>query len=292
MILLLTRFLRTLPLKVRRVIGRVGGLIFSFVPTRERKIAKLQLTRIAKSDRPDKIIRANYSNLGQTALEALNLRPILAQRESMISCPDWPFFLSLVSGGKPILALSAHTGNWDLMAAYFISHGCNVSTIAKKAMNPTLQRVLEDIRTDYGINTIWRGALSEAKSVAKVFARNGMIAALIDQDLDTTSCFSPFFGILAKTPSTLIEIAQNYNAQIISVLNIRTKKGRYIIEIKPFRPELDLQGIIDEFNLRLQALIVRYPAQWVWFHKRWRSLPTGETMSSKAYLEYLEKLPL
>ncbi len=40
--------------------------------------------------------------------------------------------------------------------------------------------------------------------------------------------------------------------------------------------ERDIEALTAAFNEHLEAEIRDYPADWVWFHKRWRSRPAGE----------------
>src|SRR5690606_18747502 len=134
---------------------------------------------------------------------------------------------------KPIIVLTAHTGNWDLLAAYAIAKGFSVSTIARKARYPALQHLLELIRGSYGIHTIWRESPSSTRQIIRCLKTKGILAALIDQDIDADSTSVPFFSIPARYPAGLIELAAKSEAPIVAAFIFRQSFLRYKIYLHP-----------------------------------------------------------
>ena len=135
--------LAALPLSVRRSIGRIGGRLFSMIPTPDRKIAALQLDRFIPELGGRKLLPKVYVSIGQTTLESINLSPILDDLDRYMEFHDWEVANKLLAQDRPLLVLSAHTGNWDLMAAFFIKHGFDVTTIGRRARNADFQAILE-----------------------------------------------------------------------------------------------------------------------------------------------------
>ena len=64
---------------------------------------------------------------------------------------------------------------------------------------------------------------------------------------------------------------------------------RFETFIEEFDSTLSAEEILSEYNRRLAELLRRFPSQWVWFHKRWRSRPTGERLSSREYIAWLRR---
>jgi lauroyl/myristoyl acyltransferase len=52
---------------------------------------------------------------------------------------------------------------------------------------------------------------------------------------------------------------------------------------------METDDILSAYNMELERLVRQFPEQWVWFHKRWRSLPTGAVLSSSEYINHLER---
>ena len=75
----------------------------------------------------------------------------------------------------------------------------------------------------------------------------------------------------------------------VSAFLFRTGWFRYTMFVEEIPSSSSEYEILHSYNQRLEALIRRYPDQWVWFHKRWRSLPDGTTLSSREYEDTLRE---
>jgi len=276
-------FVGSLPVAVRARLGAIGGALFGLLPLRDRRIAELQLTRFLNAPSPRLTAIGAYAEAGRNALTALNLAPLLPH----VYCPDSAFLDSLKSRGRPALILTAHLGVWDLLGAYTVSRGLSVATVGRAARSPRLHAVLASIRDGYGIKTIWRDDPRGVRAILKHLQGNGIIAALIDQDTRVAGTFSDFFGFPAFTPSSLIDIARRHDAVMVTAFIIRRDDGVYEASVQPIPDSASLDEVLATYHARLEALIRRYPTQWVWFHKRWRTPRTGERPSSEAYERFL-----
>lgn len=288
LLLLTARLLAALPLCVRRALGYGLGFVVGILPIREVTIAQLQMAAFL-GRRSRLLVARTFANAGRTVLESLNLQPLLASSSSRVSAPQWPAIESWLQDSRPLVALTGHTGNWDLLAAYTISRGVPLTTVGREAKSPAVQEILRGIRDGYGIETIWRSDRSGVKRLLSCMRERRTVAALIDQDTYVESAYVPFFGEQARTPSALIELGQKCNARFISAFMFRTGWGRFETFIEEINSSLTTEEILTEYNQRLAELLRRFPDQWVWFHKRWRSRPSGEKLSSREYLRWLRE---
>jgi KDO2-lipid IV(A) lauroyltransferase len=278
-----------LPIAVRSGVGAALGSIAGRIPTREAKIASLQLQAFLPESRPSEVVPRLFSNVGRSMLESLNLKPYLREPFRNISCPQWDTILSWTQEDRPIIALTAHTGNWDLLAAYTIARGIPLATVGKEARNPHVQNALRAMREAYGIETIWRSDKSGIKRIVSCFKERRVMAALIDQDTRVDSLFIPFFGTPAKTPSALVDLGKRYNARFVSAFMVRVKGDKFEIHVRELDASQDTSGILTQYHHHLEEIIRAHPDQWVWFHKRWRTDPSGTTLGTKDYLKSLER---
>jgi KDO2-lipid IV(A) lauroyltransferase len=287
----MVRAIGTLPLPLRRELGWLLGSIFGILPSRERRIALLQLRYFLPEHSAARIARRTFAHAGITLLESLNLAPLLTPPYPAIRCDNWSELESILKSPRPSIVLTGHTGNWDLLAAYAIARGMRVATIGREARSPILQDVLRGIRDGYGIQTIWRSDKSGIKKLLSLLKEGSNIAALIDQDTRVESLSIPFFSEPAKTPSSLITLGKKHNAQFATAFLFRTSRSSYEVFTEVIDDSLSTEELLRVYNQRLETLIRRFPEQWVWFHKRWRTTAAGETKSSKEYVEWLrEKL--
>lgn len=284
------RALGAVPFSIRGSIGWGLGYLVGLLPIRERRFAMLQLKAFLPSVSVKRVTPLVFANAGRTVLEGLRLKPVLTPSFiQTIKCPAWSAVEAWIKQDRPIVALTAHTGNWDLLAAYVIARGIPLTTIGREARNATGQAVLRSIREGYGIETIWRSDKKGLKRLMSCLKERRVIAALIDQDTRVDSMMIPFFGVPAKTPASLISLGRKYNARFVSAFLFRTGHQTFEVYVQEFPDALTEQQLLTEYNLRLESLIRKYPDQWVWFHKRWRTRPDGHTLSSRQYQELLEK---
>lgn len=290
LMLLLTRLVRVLPFMARSWLGYLLGFIGGLFPSREARIAKLQL-RAFFGPTPPFLVARVFANAGRTMLESLQLAPFLAKANRRVSAPNWDEVQRWIADDRPLIALTGHTGNWDLLAAYTIHRGIPLTTVGREAQNPTAQQILRSMRENYGIETIWRSDRGGVKRLLECMRDRRTVAALIDQDTRVDSVFVPFFGHPVKTPSALIVLGQKAQARFVSAFMFRTGPFRFETFIQELPSSGSVEDILAAYNRNLEDLLRRFPSQWVWFHKRWRSRPDGETMGSRRYLQWLKGLP-
>jgi KDO2-lipid IV(A) lauroyltransferase len=170
----------------------IAGFIFSLIPSKERVIARLQLALFLPEKGGRELVPHVYMNLGQTLFEAFNLKPIVEKIDNYVMCSDSAALEKLINPETGVVALTAHTGNWDLLAAYLIAKGVPLCTIGKEMNRVSWQDLLEGIRSGYGIRTIWRTDRAGLREIVKELQERHVIGALIDQDTDVSSTFAPF----------------------------------------------------------------------------------------------------
>ena len=282
--------LAALPITWRSYLGRSIGTMFALLPTKERKIALLQLRHYLGAEHANQsTVNRIFANLGESVLESLDLMPYLDNAEHSFFMNNFEEFQKVATSGKPFLILTAHTGNWDLLAAYACKIGLPLLTVGRKANNVLIQELLANIRKKYGIETIWRTSTFSSRKLIEGISSGRALAGLIDQDTKVDGTPVPFFGELATCPSALISLAKRRELPIITAFNFRVGSGRFQLFWKRLDSQLPVEQIILEYNQFLESLIRRFPDQWVWFHKRWRTRPDGYRLSGKEYLEKLER---
>ncbi|NMC64177.1 MAG: lysophospholipid acyltransferase family protein [SAR324 cluster bacterium] len=277
-----------IPIQLRSAFGFACGALFSCIPTRDRKVASLQLRLFLREKYNWKILTLVYAHLGQNIMESIELRPLLKAHCQFVKSDGLEKGFAHIANGKGIIALTAHTGNWDLLAAYSIQIGYRLFTVGREARNPVLQEILSGLRLKYKIETIWRANASAQRQIIRALKERAVVAGLIDQDTRVSGRMLPFFDVPAFTPIGLAEIAKRYDATVFTAFIVRKGFMQFEVIAEPIDSHLSPEEITSEYNRRLEAIIRENPSQWVWFHKRWRTLPDGKRLSSKNYITYLE----
>jgi KDO2-lipid IV(A) lauroyltransferase len=234
---------------------------------------------IAFPDLPEEerrhIARQAFLHQGMNAAELLHLlrrdaREILPHLEIQ----GWENMQAARATGRPILLLTGHCGNWELIAAAVHAGGVPLAAIARAADDPRLQQIVKDVREHLGAITIERGTRKSARQILEVLRSGGAIAMLIDQDTKVDGVWVPFFGRPAFTPVGPAEMALKQTMQVVpAFIERRVDRGHLL----RFLPVLKLPDDPREATARMTAAIEeqvrRRPEQWVWWHKRWRRQP-------------------
>ena len=232
--------------------------------------------------------RRVFMSLGQTLFETINLYPILNNHNETIELQNFDKLIDKISTQKGIVVLSAHTSNWDLLAAYSVYRKISLVAFGRKARTPITQYLLDYLRTKYSIETIWRDDKLALKKTILALKEGKVVAALLDQDTRVTSEHIPFFDLPAKTPSSVIKIAKKLDVPIFSAFIFRDSLFRYKIFFEEIDGDLSIEEVLIEYNKRLERLVRKYPDQWVWIHKRWRTRPENEALRTNDYIKFLK----
>lgn len=273
-----------IPIGIRQYIGRMGGLIFSTLPLRERRIATQQLISFLKLTAPKVVIQKMYAHFGQVAMECLNLKPLLA---GGIKYQDERYLSDLIAkNDRPVIALTSHSGNWELLAAYTRQRGAPLIAVGRPARNALANILLEDIRNRHGIPVMLRADRSGTRELIEALKSNHWIGALIDQDTQVASIPVNFFERPAQTPVSIVTLGKRYNARFMYAFAVREASG-YTVYSEELSSDKEPAEILEEYNRKLEGVIRLYPDQWVWFHKRWRTTVDGTRLTTQEYLQML-----
>jgi len=288
LVLLLIKPLAMLPLCLRRFMALCLGHLIASIQFREKYIALLQLKWRLPKINHQKTLRGIFLNFATSAFETLNLTPILKNLDRYVECPNIEIPQNINSRGRPVIALTAHLSNWELMAAFMVKMGVPLTTVGRQARNKFAQYILADLRARYGVDTMWKSDRAGLREMVRKLTPNHTIAALIDQDTHVRSENFEFLGWQAKTPIGLLELGKRFNAIFVTSFIVRDH-GKYIIHVEEIPDGLTNDKIIQLYNERLGLLIKKYPEQWVWIHKRWRSgIVENIQLSTKDYIKFLE----
>ena len=252
-------------------------------------IASIQLQRFlaVSSEDAKKIAKKVFRHMSTQFFIALNTKKTLQDFSIEWSSVSGVTIEELQALQVPILALTGHIGNWDLLGAYCNKMGFPVFTIGRKARSKTLQPLLEELRLRNGVTTIWREDPKSPKLILQALKQRLVLAALIDQDTVVRSFFVPFFGVPVKTPTGLFDLASRFKAFCVSSFLVEITPKKYRLYIERIDPTLSESEAVKLYHQHLENVIRLHPEQWAWFHKRWRTTPDGITLGTKDYLKKL-----
>ena len=188
--------------------------------------------------------------------------------------------------GKGVLILIAHFGNYPLLALLVPRlFGYPLSVIAKPLKNETLNELWWEMQRKAGVNGI--PAHNAYRASVRSLRQNELVGFMLDQNRPAAQgVFVDFFGRSASTTPGLAFMAAQTGAPVVPVFIRRTPEGRHVLEARPMiepppdRKEETILAYTAACTRLIEDEIRRYPGQWLWLHKRWKSRPEGEARAA------------
>lgn len=254
-----------------------------------RKAVVLSQLRMAFPDMSESertaLLPEIYTNLMAFGLEMLNLArstpaDVEALMESRIEnishLSEWR------EKKQGFVLVTAHMGNWEWAGAYLASHGIEVAGAAKPMHDPVGEKFIRTTRERFGVNAT-STRLSPRQVTAhliKIIKRGGTAALPADQDARHAGIFVDFLGHPAATFTGPAWLSYRLGVPIIPTWGIRTPEGRlrYVWD-EPIWPDTkaEMEGEVrrlTEYHVRsLERTVRAHPAQYLWFHRRWKTQP-------------------
>lgn len=260
----------------------MGGCVYYLLPEyRNITIDNLDLA-LGKEKSPKEIrniAKAVFKNIGKSAAELVNFPKINENNiADFVTLKNRQILDEAFSKGKGIIIITAHIGNWELMAAALRLNNYPGVTVGRRIYFDKYDNYLNYLRKTHDVNVIYRD--DSPRKILKVLKENRIVGIVADQDVDSVEgVFVNFFGRPAYTPAGPAAIAKTSGAALIPVFIIR-KNGRHELVIEEpieLADTGDKPGDIikntQKWSDVVESYIKRYPEQWVWMHKRWKTKP-------------------
>lgn len=283
-------FLNILPQDLSLKIGRFLGLLFYKIDKKHRKhtLNNLKIAFPTKTENElNDIAIKFYKNLGMVFVEIFRLNKY---KESNIDdFVEYDFDqINNIYGGQGILLLTAHFGNWELLAKTFGLKGYKGNVLARPLDNPYIEKILYDLRTASGNKVIYNRE-NAVKNIIKALNEKEIVGFLPDENASKRiGVFVDFFGVKACTMPGMANIAAKTKLPVVPafIVRIKGKDGNYSKHRLIIEPPLDIKytgdrktdtmNILKLFNEKIEDIIKQYPEQWFWIHNRWKTRPDGE----------------
>jgi KDO2-lipid IV(A) lauroyltransferase len=280
-----SRLLGSLSWRGAQRAGKALGRLYWWLGRRDRRRAFTHL-EVAfpqwTSGERRTVARACFLHLGTTLAESLHLlEKDCSTVSQVVRIEGWERVAELRAARRPILILTAHCGNWELVGAGLNCRGLGMAAIVRGLDEPGMQRHVFALRSRFGTETIERGTPGAPRKLLQVFRGGRALAMLIDQDTGRVEgTWVPFFGRLAWTPVGAAKIALRQRAVVLPVFVERLTDGSHLLRIRPpLQLSTDPQVTTARMTEAIEEQIRRRPEQWVWMHRRWRRRPESEEAS-------------
>ena len=273
---------RLVPIGASLWLGRrLGGIAF-FFNRKRRLVAYTNLKAAFAREKPPaelrRLTKDVYVNLVQTFVEILNLTKVNKQYiNKYVEVVNLERIQNAARSGRGVILLTAHFGDWELSNLASAMIGFPITVLVREQKMERLNELLNRLRESKGCKVVRKGM--STKNILKALYDKEIIGILSDQDAGRNGVFVDFFGRPTSCHVGPMEMAKRTDSIIIPNFIVRTKGPYhkvYLEEYIDFRGPESAGGVkegLEAFARILESYVRRYPAQWLWLHKRWKSTP-------------------
>ncbi len=275
------------PRPIARRIGAVIGAMAYWSLPRLRGVGlrNLHLAFPEKSlSERQRILRDMYRSLGWQLAEFCRMsRYTLDQASQYIRYEGLENYLAAQQRGRGVLVLTGHLGAWELSSFYHSLAGHPMSMVIRRLDNPFVDALVNRIRCLHGNRVLHKDDF--ARGLIAAMRAGETVGILMDTNMTPPQgVFVDFFGHAACTGSGMARIALRTGAAVVpGFLLWHPDEQKYVLHFLPAlelvstdNDEADAQANTQIFTRVLEETIRRYPEQWLWVHRRWKTRPAGE----------------
>ncbi len=281
------KILGTLPRPLARGFAIAIAQIVYLLHFRLRQVGirNLQMAFPEKSEKERaRILRGEFTSLGRQLAELCQFPRYTPENvDDVVVYDGLENYEQAYARGKGVLFVTAHFGGWELSAFAHSLHGHRVNIVMRPMDNAYLDRLLQSYRTMHGNKVVpkddfVRGLLAAMKA-------GETVGILMDTNMTPPQgVFVNFFSIPACTASGLARIALRTDAAVVPGFTIWDESiGKYRLRFDPAL-ELIRTGDLDAdivantqmFTTVIEGYVRKYPEQWLWVHRRWKTRPEGQ----------------
>ena len=261
-----------------KLASSLGGLIGRSVGPLFRSKKKI-LSNISKAlpkigeKNTELIVNKMWENYGRILSEYMFIKNFRNSKyKKFLTIEGQEILNELKDSKEPVVFISGHFNNFELMAMQIEKSGINLAAIYRPLNNIFLNKIMKKIRTKYICQKQIKKGGSGTRELLESFKNNYSIAIMIDQRV-SESIKVDFFNQKASTTTIPAQLFKKFGSKIVPIYIERINGVYFKMTIsKPvsFDKESTIEEITLNLNKWLEKMILINPGQWIWSHDRWK----------------------
>lgn len=231
-----------------------------------------------------RLLRATFRHLGWLLAEFSQFPKYKRENiERIVVYEGFEHFREAARQGRGVIFLTAHLGPWELSSFAQSLYGYPLRFLVRPVDNPLVDGLINRYRSLTGNVAIDKN--ESARAILEALRDGGTIGILMDQNTTPEAgVFVDFLGIPACTTTGLARFALKTGAPVVpGFIFWDASIKKYHLRFDP-PVQLTQTGDLDRdllentarFTRIIEEYVRRYPDQWLWVHRRWKTRPPGE----------------
>ena len=255
--------------------GEVLGILSYKLIKKRREVTLDNISKAFPEKNPkevERIAKESYKVMVKTFMMSLWM-PDICGDDNKVIFHNLELFEKVKSENKGIIIASLHMGSFEGVQKIALTN--NLYDVIKSQKNNLLDEYMNENRRRTGIKLIYKGSSATRELVKAI--KNKDIVCLFSDHKDDGGCDVEFFGRKTKGSTGVSTLSLRYDCPAILtyiILDENNKTHIYFDKVLSLVKsgdvkhdiEVNTQLLMDEY----EALIRKYPEQWMWFHRRWK----------------------
>lgn len=279
--------LGSLPRPIARALG-IAVAMFAYALAGKLRRVGMRNLQIAFPDRDTRrrkrTLRAVFAGMGRQLADFCQFPRYTEENITKLAVYDgFENFENARRLGNGVLVLTGHFGGWEIGSFAHSVYGNPMVMVVRDLDNPKVNALVQRYRMLHGNRTFDKDNF--ARGILAAMKGGETVGILMDTNMTPPQgVFVPYFGVLACTASGLARMALRTGAAVVPGFTLWDEKlGKYRIRFDPALElvrtgddEADVLANTAKFNRVFEEYARRYPEQWLWVHRRWKTRPPGE----------------
>jgi KDO2-lipid IV(A) lauroyltransferase len=244
---------------------------------------EMALPELSAQER-EQILRRLFRYLGWQLVEFCRMTRYTPQNtRPWIRTEGLDHYLAAKARGKGVLIVTGHLGAWELSSFYHSLMDYPMGMVIRRLDNRRLDEYVNGIRCLHGNRVLHKDDF--ARGLLTAMRKGETVGILMDTNMTPPQgIFVEFFGHQACTASGLARVALKTGAAVLPGFMVwEEAERRYVLHFGPelafgrtADEEADTVAATQQCTSAIESWIRRYPDQWLWIHRRWKTRPAGE----------------
>ena len=256
----------------------ISGKIISFIGPffRSKGLIRSNILKALpslKDHEIDDISKKMWTNYGRILAEYIFIKDFRNTKlKNNIEINGQEILDKIKNNNEPVIFVSGHFNNFELMAMHIEKSGVNVAAIYRPLNNKFLNFIMERIRKKYICKHQIKKGISGTKQLLSFFKKRTSLALMIDQRV-SQGIKSEFFKNDAFTTTIPAQFIKKFKCKVVPIYIERVKDVYFRLTIQEpliYSNDETIESITLNLNHVLEKLILKNPEQWIWSHNRWK----------------------
>jgi len=279
----ITTLLLSFPLNYSLSLSRWVADIFYLFPSKFRKRG-LQHLRMAyphkSADELKHILKGVFEHSAMMLVEVLSFPRKIRKYNytKYVQIKGLELIDQALKGGNGVMFISAHFGNWEMIGYAVSLLGYQINTVVRFMPNPAADALLNYSRRFQGQRIIYND--NAVRDMMRTLKNNRILALVCDQDARDNGIFVDFMGLPSSTVRSPALLHLKFGTPLLMLYCYRPKPNKFYYTfsfeecaLPKLNPATAEEQITQAFTADIERMIRKYPEQWMWIHRRWKTKP-------------------